>query len=132
MTRISPQQMSATLLAAARQATIDARAVVQRGALNIKNESRRNVAASAPQHSGHAANAITYDTQAGGTRLLRPSAEIGYDKDKKIGRLGNLLEFGGGGDKSPAHRDLGRALDNEEPRFIAALQNILDPLGRVR
>jgi hypothetical protein len=31
--------------------------------------------------------------------------------------LGNLLEFGGGGDHSPPHRDLGRALDAEEPRF---------------
>jgi hypothetical protein len=55
-------------------------------------------------------------------------AEIGYDKNTKPGRLGNLLEYGGGGDHSPPHRDLGRALDAEEPRFTEALAALVEKL----
>jgi hypothetical protein len=50
-------------------------------------------------------------------------AEIGYDKDKRGGALGNLLEYGSAA-TNPPHRDIGRALDAEEPRFIAAIEAI--------
>jgi hypothetical protein len=50
-------------------------------------------------------------------------SEIGYDKDITGGALGNLLEYGGGGDHSPPHRDMGRAADaEEEARFGDSLQ----------
>lgn len=102
------------LTKAAAGATTASAAVVAKGALNIKNDARANVAKTAPVHNAHALNAITYDL--GPTGL---EAEIGYDKDKRGGSLGNILEFGSR--KNPPHRDLGLALDAEEPRFEAAL-----------
>lgn len=121
----TPETLAAALLRAAAQASVEARGVIQRGALNIKNEAKRNVAASAPSHNANAAGAITYDTHAGGGTLT-PGAEIGYDKDRRPGRLGNLLEYGSR--NNPPHRDLGRALDSEEPRFIEALSAITERL----
>ena len=116
----TPDQFAADLLKAAGKAIVGTRAIVQKGALNIKNDARKNVAQSAPMHNAHAQYAITYETKndfkAGVSR-----AEIGYDKDINGGALGNLLEYGGGGDRSPAHRDLGRAFDAELPRFEEAL-----------
>lgn len=114
----TPQTMAAALLRAAAQASVEARAVIQKGALNIKNQAKDNVQKSAPVHNAYAHGAITYDTKLGGATLT-PSAEIGYDKDKRGGDLGNLLEYGSR--KNPPHRDLGRALDVEEPRFENAL-----------
>jgi hypothetical protein len=106
---------------------VEARGVIQKGALNIKNDARKNVAESAPTRNAHAQYAITYETHMGGA-TLSPRAEIGYDKDKPGGALGNLLEFGGGKDHSPPHRDLGRALEAEEPRFEAAISTIASRL----
>jgi hypothetical protein len=114
----TPETLAAALLASAAKAVAETRLIVQKGALNIKTEAKNNVAASAPVSGAAAARHITYDT------TIRPTtveAEIGYDKTYKAARLGNLLEFGGGGDHSPPHRDLGRALEAEEPRFHGAL-----------
>lgn len=114
----TPNSLAADMLKAAGEAIVGTRAIVAKGSLNIKNDARANVLASAPVHNAHAAYAITYDTQIGRTVV---SGEIGYDKDRPGGSLGNLLEYGGGGDRSPAHRDLGRAFDSELPRFEEAL-----------
>jgi hypothetical protein len=46
--------------------------------------------------------------------------EIGYDKDKPGGALGNLLEYGLP-QQQPPHRDLGRAFDSELPNFEDAI-----------
>lgn len=118
----TPQTLAADMLRAVATVTAGATAVVAKGALNIKNEARRNVEKSAPVQNAHAQYAITYDAP----KLVGMSieSEIGYDKEKNGGALGNLLEFGGGGDKSPPHRDLGRALDAEEPRFEAAMSKL--------
>ena len=116
----TPDALAADLLKAAAGAAGVARAVVKKGAQNIKTEGRRNVAQSAPVHNAHAQYAITYETSAD-LRGGKIAAEIGYDKEIRGGSLGNLLEYGGGGDRSPAHRDLGRALDSETPRFEEAL-----------
>lgn len=112
--------LAADMLKAAGGAVAGTRALVQKGAQNIKTDARKNVAQSAPTHNAHAQYAITYDTEAD-IRGLAARGEIGYDKDKPGGSLGNLLEYGGGGDRSPAHRDLGRAFDAELPRFEDAL-----------
>lgn len=112
----TPETLAAALLASAGQALFETRKVVQKGALNVKNEAKANVEKSAPVHNAHAANAITYDTGVGSTSI---DAVIGYDKDKRGGSLGNLLEYGK--PEQAGHRDLGRALDNEEPRFEQAL-----------
>lgn len=117
----TPMQFAASLLAASAKASAGAQAVVGKGANNIKTEARASVAKSAPVHNGHAQYAITYD-EPHLSGSFRFESEIGYDKDIAGGALGNLLEYGGGGDRSPAHRDLGRALDDEAPKFEAALQ----------
>jgi hypothetical protein len=114
----SPESLARDMLKAAGEAGAVVKAVVKKGAQNIKTEGRKNVAASAPIHNAHAQYAITYDTKFQGTSFM---AEIGYDKGLPGGDLGNLLEYGGKGDKSPPHRDLGRALDVETSRFEVAL-----------
>jgi len=119
----TPATLAAAMLSAAAKSVVATRAVVAKGALNVKNEAKANVLQSAPTRNAHAHNAITYDT------TIRPTtvdAEIGYDKDKRGGALGNLLEYGSR--NNPAHRDLGRALDNEEPRFEKALGDIVGRL----
>ena len=115
----SPDQFAASLLTAAAQTAVRAKAVVKKGANNVKTEGRKNVLQSAPVHQAHAHQAITYDEPS--VAGFRIESEIGYDKELRGGALGNLLEYGGGGDRSPAHRDLGRALDTEAPRFEEAL-----------
>lgn len=121
MARIdTPETLAADMLKAAAEAVVGTRAIVQKGSLNIKNEARRNVAESAPVQNAHAQYAITYETANDYTGMVS-HGEIGYDKDRPGGSLGNLLEYGGGGDRSPAHRDLGRAFDSELPRFEEAL-----------
>ena len=114
----TPETLAAALLKSAGGAIVATRQVVQKGALNIKTDWRNNALQSAPTHHGMAPYAITYETRVGATSVM---AKIGYDKNKPGGALGNLLEFGGGGDHSPPHRDGGRALEAEEPRFLNAL-----------
>jgi hypothetical protein len=121
----TPETLAAAMLRAAAAATATTTAVVTKGAQNVKNQARKNVRASAPTHNAGAAYAINYDVTPSPAGI---EAEIGYDKDDKRGRIGNLLEFGGGGDKSPPHRDLGRALDDEEKRFPDALAAAIEKL----
>jgi hypothetical protein len=116
----TPEQFAASLLSAAAEAPVRAVAVVKRGANNIKTGARANVAKSAPVHNAHAQYAITYDEPSIVGGLVQ--SEIGYDKDIKGGSLGNLLEYGGAGDRSPAHRDIGRAADAEEATLGDFLQ----------
>ncbi|MFJ3201016.1 hypothetical protein [Streptomyces sp. NPDC086989] len=99
-------------------------AVVTRGALNVKNEWRDNARASAGRHARLYPSSISYDVKAipGGAE-----AEIGPDKDKPQGPLGNLLEFGSV--NNGPHNDGGRALLAEEPRFVAQVAAIVDRLG---
>jgi hypothetical protein len=125
----TPETLAAALVASGLKAAAGSRVAVQQSAQRIKTEARKNVHQSAPVHNAHAADAITYDTNYG-QRFGSPvvEAEIGYDKGKRGGSLGNLLEYGGGGDHSPPHRDLGRALDAEEPRFENAIALIAEKL----
>jgi hypothetical protein len=51
-------------------------------------------------------------------------AEIGPDKNKPQGALGNLLEFGTS--KQAGRQDGARALAAEEPRLIAALEDAIE------
>lgn len=93
--------------------------VVSKGALNIKNDWRANASGNA--HAPHYPASITYDID------VRPgdvSAEIGPDKDKKQGALGNIIEFGTS--KNPPHLDGARALAAEEPRFIEACETVAE------
>jgi hypothetical protein len=93
--------------------------VVSKGALNIKNDWRAN--ASGNPHAPFYPASITYDIE---DRPGSVSAEIGPDKDKKQGALGNILEFGTS--NNPPHNDGGRALSAEEPRFIEACETVAE------
>ncbi|MEW2415290.1 hypothetical protein AB0953_16465 [Streptomyces sp. NPDC046866] len=99
-------------------------AVVTRGALNIKNGWRDNARASAGRHARHYPNSISYDVTPipGGA-----TAEIGPDKGRLQGPLGNLLEYGSS--KNPPHNDGGRALLAEEPQFVLHVAEISQRLG---
>jgi HK97 gp10 family phage protein len=90
------------------------RATVSKAALNIKNDAKDIVTAATPKGYARAYPfSITYDTEqtsTGGT-----SAEIGPDKDKRQGALGNLIEFGSANNAPIPH--LGPALEHEIPNL---------------
>lgn len=88
--------------------------VLQKGALNIKTEARANAAASAGTHARKYPAKITYRTSQNGLAV-----EIGPTQSGQ-GNLAPILEYGTL--HNPPHRDLGRAADSEEPRFIAAVE----------
>jgi hypothetical protein len=114
----TPDSLARDMLKAAVEAAAGTRALVQKSSQAIKTQARVNVSQTAPVQNAHAQYAITYDTAVdlpGG----KITAEIGYDKDKPGGALGNILEYGSR--HNGPHRDLGRAADVEEPRFEDAI-----------
>lgn len=114
----TPAQFAAHLAQAAAQIAVESVAVVQRGALNVKNEGRRNSVISSGRAAARAPQTIGFDrVHVNGAEI---SAEIGYEGGGQAA-LGAVLEYGGGRDHSPPHNDLGRALDAEAPRFETAL-----------
>lgn len=117
------RQLAADLAASADEVDDQVARVVARGALNVKNGWRDNAAASAGRHARHYPRSISYDMHRvpGGTL-----AEIGPDKNRLQGALGNLLEFGSV--NNPPHNDGGRALAAEAPAFQAHIAAAVDPL----
>lgn len=95
----------------------EARRVVQKGALNIKNDARRRI--SGHPHLPAYPYAITYDTKEtpGGSE-----ASIGPDKDKRQGPLGNVLEYGSPGRPPIPH--MIPAAETEQPKFEQAMQDL--------
>lgn len=94
----------------------DGAAIVKRGAQNIKTAWRANAAASAGAHARLYPSTINYDV----TETLGViEAEIGPDRsmDSRQASFGAILEFGS--IHNPPHNDGGRALDEEEPHFLA-------------
>lgn len=73
-----------------REAGKEFRAVVNRGALNVKTEWRKRW--TGLSHAPHLASAISYDVTSRGNG--QHSAEIGPDKARPQGALGNIIEFG--------------------------------------
>lgn len=94
-----------------------ARAVLSKGGLNIKNEARRNAPGTGA--AKHYPNSINYDLydEPGGQMV-----EIGPAEGRKQWGLGNLLEYGSA--NNPPHPHLEPALDHEAPRFIAAAEKL--------
>lgn len=101
-------------------------AIVTRGALNVKNGWRDNATATAGRHARAYPYSVSFDVKPipGGAQ-----AEIGPDKGRRQGPLGNLLEFGSS--KNPPHNDGGRALLAEAPRFAAQVAALTQRLGRL-
>ncbi|MGW4505693.1 hypothetical protein ACWENO_13740 [Streptomyces sp. NPDC004436] len=119
-------QLATVLEANAAQAAHEMTAIVTRGALNVKEGWRANAIASSGRHARRYPYSISYDVTPipGGA-----TAEVGPDKDKTQGALGNLLEFGSV--NNPPHNDGGRALLVEEPLFAAHVEMLTDRLGRL-
>lgn len=94
------------------------KATVTKGALNIKNAAKQAIL----DQTRHAyvkqyPYSITYDIKATGDTV---SAEIGPDKDKPQGALGNLLEYGTPNNGGP-YPHLNPALDAEEENTVTWL-----------
>lgn len=113
------RDLAADLGIVAAEAIPASRAVTQKGALNIKQGWQRRW--SGLSHAPMLAAAVTYDTKMSGMGAM---AEIGPDKGRPQGALGNLLEFGSvnngpipGGAPS---------LDEEAPRFEKALSELAE------
>lgn len=119
-------ELQRTLTGAASAAPREVTAVVSKGALNIKNDWRR--AWQGLAHAPALPRAISYDVS---QTLRGPEAEIGPDKDRSQGALGNIIEFG---TVNNAPRPGGLpALQREEPKFVAALEALCaDLLGGPR
>jgi hypothetical protein len=95
--------------------------VVSRGALGIKRDWQQRW--SGLSHAPALPRAISYETR---RSLAGISAEIGPDKGKAQGALGNLVEFGS---VNNAPRPGGLpALEAEAPRFEKALGDMLGGL----
>ncbi len=103
-------ELQAVLENAQRDVVPEAKKVLARAALNIKRDAQRK--ASGIRHAPAYPRSIGYDTTWNGT-LGR--AEIGPDKDKRQGALGNILEYGTV--NNPPYAHLGPALDYEGPNF---------------
>ncbi|MCX4470452.1 hypothetical protein OOK41_09050 [Micromonospora sp. NBC_01655] len=109
--------LAVDLTEAAAAAPAEVRKVVQKGALNIKTDWRRRWSGHA--HAPRLPYAVTYDTRetsAGST------AEIGPDKDKPQGALGNLFEYGSV-NNAPIPGGV-PAAEAEKPRFEKALEDL--------
>jgi hypothetical protein len=114
-------KLAADLRAHSRKTPAAAVQVVSKGALNIKNDWRK--AWSGLAHAPSLPAAITYDTT---IRVSDVEAEIGPDKARRQGSLGNIVEFGTA--KNPPNPGGAPALEREEPRFVKAAEDLVkDP-----
>lgn len=116
-------QLSADLDKVADNAGPLINSAVQFTSVNIKKAAAKRVSRS-PQWKA-AAGSIDYEVktvQAFGVSVIQ--SEIGYDKEKRAGGLGNLREFGApdsdGGPLAP-HNDLATALHENEKDFLFGL-----------
>ena len=93
--------------------------VVRKGAVNVKNDAARLITGLA--HAPFYPASITFDEKWHGTAI---EAEVGPDKDRPQGALGNILEYGTANNAPLAH--LGPALDLEGPRLEKAIEGTVD------
>jgi hypothetical protein len=92
--------------------------VVTKGAVNIKADARKRV--SGLRHARRYPASITFDPVR--TIASRAWTEIGPDKDRPQGALGNILEFGT--INNPPHPHMEPAGRAEAPRFEKALEDL--------
>ncbi|GIF08660.1 hypothetical protein [Actinoplanes siamensis] len=104
------------------------RPVVQKGALNIKQDAKKRIGYGG--HAGQYAATIGYESEETRTGAW---AEIGPDKEKQVGggkhrtpgNLGTLLEYEYGTPWSAPKPHLGPALEAEAPKFEKALEAVM-------
>lgn len=100
----------------------EARHVVEKGALNVKKDWRDRWLGH--PHFLSLPWAIGYDITRDDDTMI--SYEIGPDKDKRQGPLGNIIEFGTV-NNGPIPGGM-PALDAEEPRFMRAVEDLGEQL----
>lgn len=93
--------------------------VVRKGALNVQEDWRD--LASSYDHAPLYPLSITFDAKWESGAYV---AEVGPDKDKPQGALGNLIEYGSA--NNPPHADGATALFTEEPRFEQAMTDLAE------
>jgi hypothetical protein len=98
-------------------ASVQSRAVIKRGAQNIKTDAQKRVTGLA--HAPAYPRSITYDSH---ESVSGPWAEIGPDKNLRQGSLGNLIEYGSRNNSARPH--MGPAGEAEEPRLAKALEDL--------
>lgn len=104
-------ELIAALRSADRQALPQGKKVVSKGSLNVKKDWAGRWQGLA--HAPALPRAVTYDLDTAGDVV---SGEIGPDKSRRQGSLGNLLEFGSM--NNAPHPGGLPALEAEEPRFV--------------
>lgn len=115
------EQLSADLSDAAQRAPVEVLAILTRGAVNVRRDARR-----AARGIGHAPSyhrAINYEVK---PSLWVYTIEVGPDKGRRQGALGNILEYGTS--KNAPRPHLGPALVAEEPRLVAEYEKLADRL----
>jgi hypothetical protein len=95
----------------------EAKQILKRGAGNIKDDARKRIRGNSYAPAYY--RAIGYDVIWHGESGY---AEIGPDKDRRQGALGNILEYGTVNNAPRPH--LGPALAAEEPRFAEQLEKL--------
>ncbi len=95
------------------------KAVVVKGAVNIKNGMRAD--ASGGDSYRHFPRSIDFDVIDGGW-----GAEIGPDKGRVQGALGNILYFGTS--KNGPVLDINGPLNREDPRFVDAIADVAEDI----
>lgn len=110
-------QLRADLAEVPDNAHANIRKAVQFTAHGIRDDAR--AAAGGIAHAPHYPRAITYDTTDLGVGR-GVTAEIGPDKNRRQGALGNILEYGTV--NNPPYAHLGPALDRWTPDFEQGLE----------
>jgi hypothetical protein len=93
-------------------------AVAKKAGQNVKDGMARD--AEGISHAPAFPRSISYSIYPGGLRTV--VVEVGPDKDRPQGALGNILYFGTS-NNGPV-RDIGKALRDETPRFERALLDL--------
>lgn len=102
---------------------------VQVTAVKVKKSAQSKVAGGAKSWSG-LPNTIDYELKTGGGALgtaltggaTSLTAEIGYNKARGGGKLGNIREFGAPGKDRGPHNDLANALEENQADFQHGLE----------
>lgn len=120
------RELEVEMTRAAERMLPEVTAVVSKGALNVKKDWSarwKTEFSHKAAHAGRLPYDINYDVapRPGGV-----SAEIGVDKSKKQGALGNIAEFGS--PTSAPHPGGVPALEAEAPRFEAAMLAVTEKL----
>ncbi|MFC6017797.1 hypothetical protein ACFP2T_16470 [Plantactinospora solaniradicis] len=110
-------RLAALLAEVGEDAPAESRKVVSRGALQIKQDAQQRV--QGLQHAPYYPRSISYDTKQTATGA---EAEVGPDKHRRQGPLGNLIEFGS--INNPPRPHIIPAGEAELPKFEKAMGDL--------